>query len=220
MADDAQSSPPNQTIAVNDSLVISLKLLESEGGRFVPLDRDIGYNVTKNSNPEALEAAIGRDHVGGPALIVRPKSSTPIKDIEVEVSDDAGHAPVKQKFDLIDAAAGPALALDLLNARHVPHLQSAQGAVSAVPEGAVGRPFPDPSVAGPTPVVPSTQPAMEASAAEQAQRAQATGAAEPQSVAQPGSEPGGPAQEAQPPAESDTDTAASSRSRRRASSDN
>jgi hypothetical protein len=149
---------------------IAIKSINPTTSKYQPLPNGDEFTI-ENSNPDALNAVIGTNHVGAPAVLLNalvPEA----QGIMLKISDSAGLAPVELEVEIIPAPPTEALDLDVLNILTSPQPAPGQTEPAAsqtvLPEGETPglTPFePVPSIPVPPPAEPAPAPLPNAVAA-------------------------------------------------------
>lgn len=106
---------PNYELANDEVLTVTIKAVDAAGAT-VPLPPGATYTATSSST--SLQAAIGADAAGNPAVVLTPMvQASP--NITVTVADSAGLTSIAQIFDIVPDVAPTALTLDTVDATHV-----------------------------------------------------------------------------------------------------
>jgi hypothetical protein len=112
---------PTYRLLTGDRDTISLKAANPITGKFEPLPKGNTYSLT-NSDPASLNAIMGIDHAGGPALVINTLGG-PAENIQVTVSDSSGLTPVTLMVDIVPSPPPRRLDLDVANAVHAPQAE-------------------------------------------------------------------------------------------------
>ena len=107
---------PNYEICNDWISTISIKTTNA-GGQVEPLPAGDTFSVSC-SNPAALQAAIGTDASGNPALVLTPLVQNS-SGIAVTISDSAGLTQCVQMVDIVSDVTDTNIVLDLADATHI-----------------------------------------------------------------------------------------------------
>lgn len=103
---------------LNDAVyTITIKATNSAGA-FEPIPAGDTFTIAV-SDPTAINAAMGADAAGNTALVLNALKQA-ASGVTVTVTDSAGLQAAVQVFDVVADATPTALALDLVDATHVP----------------------------------------------------------------------------------------------------
>jgi hypothetical protein len=101
----------------DEILTITMKATNSAGA-FEPIPSGDVFTVV-SSDPASLNAVMGTDAAGNVAVVVNALKQA-ASNVTVTVTDSAGLTAATQIFDIVTDATPTALALDLVDATHVP----------------------------------------------------------------------------------------------------
>jgi hypothetical protein len=105
------------TELLNDAVYTVTIKATNQGGTTVPLPAGLTLTAV-SSDPAALEAVIGVDASGNPAVVLTPLvDASP--NITVTISDAAGLTPATKVFDIVIDTTAATLSLDMTDAAHV-----------------------------------------------------------------------------------------------------
>ena len=107
---------PNLELANDEVLTITIKTTDSAGAT-VPVPAGDTFTAV-SSNPASLNAVIGKDAAGNPALVLNALvQASP--NITVTVSDSAGLPQAVQIVDIVPDVTPTNIVLDVADATHV-----------------------------------------------------------------------------------------------------
>lgn len=107
----------NFELANDEILTITVKATNASGA-FEPIPAGDTFTVT-SSDPTSLNAVMGTDASGNVAVVVNALKQA-ATNVTVTVTDSAGLQAATQVFDIVADATATALALDIVDATHVP----------------------------------------------------------------------------------------------------